>query len=450
MLDPYFSATKIEWLLRNVDGLAERARDGRAVFGTVDSWMLFKLTGEHVTEPSNAVAHAAAGHRRRALGPGAAASSSADPGALAARGAAELRRARRARAPTTSTASRCRSPAWPATSRRRCSGSAAWSPASARTPTAPARSCSPTRAPSVPEAEEGLLATIAWQIGRSTTYALEAAIFVTGAAVQWLRDGLGIISAGGRDRGAGGVAGLQRRRLLRPRADRARLAALGPVRARDDRRAHARQRPRAPRARRAGGDGLPDRRRRAGDGPHRPRAAGRAARRRRRDGQPLADAVPGRRARRPGRRAPRSRRRRRSARRCWRRRRGPADARPRWRELGDERARYEPRHVATTSARRLLDGWHRALERSRGWARKLESDSHGGAAGDAEGPRADEGAGLQGPAPGRVLRALPRALALARPRLGLRGRAGRHDAVRLDLLPHARDRAPRRCAATAR
>jgi len=47
---------------------------------------------------------------------------------------------------------------------------------------------------SVPKAEEGLLATIAWQIGRSTTYAHEAAIFVTGAAVQWLRDGLGIIS----------------------------------------------------------------------------------------------------------------------------------------------------------------------------------------------------------------------------------------------------------------
>src|SRR5215213_8149708 len=54
VLDPYFSATKIEWLLRNVDGLAERARDGRAVFGTIDSWVIFKLTGEHVTDPSNA------------------------------------------------------------------------------------------------------------------------------------------------------------------------------------------------------------------------------------------------------------------------------------------------------------------------------------------------------------------------------------------------------------
>jgi glycerol kinase len=50
---------------------------------------------------------------------------------------------------------------------------------------------------SVPRAAEGLLATVAWQIGRSTTYAHEAAIFVTGAAVQWLRDGLGIIEEAG-------------------------------------------------------------------------------------------------------------------------------------------------------------------------------------------------------------------------------------------------------------
>src|SRR3954447_14804464 len=47
-IDPYFSATKIEWLLRNAEG-AERA-----VFGTVDSWLLFKLTGRHVTDYTNA------------------------------------------------------------------------------------------------------------------------------------------------------------------------------------------------------------------------------------------------------------------------------------------------------------------------------------------------------------------------------------------------------------
>jgi glycerol kinase len=54
VLDPYFSATKIEWLLRNVDGLAQRAGDGRAVFGTVDAWLVYQLCGEHVTDATNA------------------------------------------------------------------------------------------------------------------------------------------------------------------------------------------------------------------------------------------------------------------------------------------------------------------------------------------------------------------------------------------------------------
>ena len=121
---------------------------------------------------------------------------------------AELRRARRARAPT-----RCHGHDGAGRRRRRrpAGGAvrpgAASSPGSARTPTAPARSCCSTPATAPPAPPTGLLATVAWQIGRSTTYALEAAIFVTGAAVQWLRDGLGIIERGGRDRGAGGVAG---------------------------------------------------------------------------------------------------------------------------------------------------------------------------------------------------------------------------------------------------
>jgi glycerol kinase len=54
VLDSYFSATKIEWLLQNVEGLRERALAGTAVFGTVDSWLIFKLTGEHTTDVSNA------------------------------------------------------------------------------------------------------------------------------------------------------------------------------------------------------------------------------------------------------------------------------------------------------------------------------------------------------------------------------------------------------------
>jgi glycerol kinase len=56
VLDPYFSATKLEWLLRNDAGLRARARRGRLAFGTVDSWLLWKLTGGrvHATDPTNA------------------------------------------------------------------------------------------------------------------------------------------------------------------------------------------------------------------------------------------------------------------------------------------------------------------------------------------------------------------------------------------------------------
>lgn len=54
--DAYFSATKIKWLLDNVAGARERAERGELCFGTIDSWLLFKLTNGlvHATEPSNA------------------------------------------------------------------------------------------------------------------------------------------------------------------------------------------------------------------------------------------------------------------------------------------------------------------------------------------------------------------------------------------------------------
>ena len=54
--DAYFSASKIKWILDNVDGAAERAKNGELLFGTVDTWLIYNLTGGrvHVTDPSNA------------------------------------------------------------------------------------------------------------------------------------------------------------------------------------------------------------------------------------------------------------------------------------------------------------------------------------------------------------------------------------------------------------
>jgi len=56
VIDPYFSATKLEWLLANVPGLKERADKGELLFGTIDTWLVWKLTAGrlHLTDPSNA------------------------------------------------------------------------------------------------------------------------------------------------------------------------------------------------------------------------------------------------------------------------------------------------------------------------------------------------------------------------------------------------------------
>ena len=54
LLDPYFSGTKLEWILDNVAGARRKAESGQLAFGTVDSWLAFKLSGRHITDPSNA------------------------------------------------------------------------------------------------------------------------------------------------------------------------------------------------------------------------------------------------------------------------------------------------------------------------------------------------------------------------------------------------------------
>jgi glycerol kinase len=191
ILDPYFSATKIEWLLRNVDGLEQRAREGRAVFGTVDAWMLFKLTGEFATEPSNASRTLLMDIR----------SGRWDPDLLGLFGVPE--RALPAIWPSCGELGRTRAedfhghevPVSGVAGDQQAAlfGQRCLEPGLGKNTYGTGSFVLLNHGTSMPEAPTGLLSTVAWQIGRSTTYALEASIFVTGAAVQWLRDGLGII-----------------------------------------------------------------------------------------------------------------------------------------------------------------------------------------------------------------------------------------------------------------
>ena len=243
VLDPYFSATKIAVAARARRRAARaRARAGARVFGTIDSWLVFKLTGEHVTDPSNAsrtmLYDIAAGRWDPELLELFGVPERALPRVCAERGRARRDARRGAARPRAS-----RSRASPATSRRRCSARPASTRAWARTPTAPARSCSSTPASRAPEpARRAARRRSPGASAARRAYALEASIFVTGAAVQWLRDGLGIIERAAETEALAASLDGNDGVYFVPA-----LTGLGsphwdPARARHDRRPHARQR----------------------------------------------------------------------------------------------------------------------------------------------------------------------------------------------------------------
>jgi glycerol kinase len=191
VLDPYFSATKIAWLLEHVDGLRERAQTGRALFGTVDSWLIFKLTGEHLTDATNAsrtLLYDIGGGRwdaellelfgvpERAL-----------PRVQASAGAFAQTRpdALHGHAVTVSGVAGDQQAA--------LFGHACVDPGMGKNTYGTGSFVLINAGFQMPDPPPGVLLTAACSVGHSQAYALEASIFVTGAAVQWLRDGLGII-----------------------------------------------------------------------------------------------------------------------------------------------------------------------------------------------------------------------------------------------------------------
>jgi glycerol kinase len=182
VIDPYFSGTKIEWILRNVEGA------GRAAFGTIDSWLAFKLTGRHLTDYSNASRTMLFDIRRLAWDCDLCGLLDIDP--------------RRLPEPLPS------SEVYGATSefggevpvagiagdqQAALFGQACHEPGMAKNTYGTGSFVLLNTGGEAPQPGEGLLTTVAWGLGGRTDYALEAAVFVTGAAVQWLRDGLGII-----------------------------------------------------------------------------------------------------------------------------------------------------------------------------------------------------------------------------------------------------------------
>jgi len=187
VLDPYFSGTKVAWLLENVEGLRERG----AVFGTIDAWLIFQLTGELVTDSSNASRTMLFDIRKGSW-------DQELMEILGVDGARLPRVGSSCGVVATTRAEALHGHAVPVAGvagdqQAALFGQACVDPGLGKNTYGTGSFVLTNAGYRPPEPAEGLLATVAWGIGERLVYALEAAIFVTGAAVQWLRDGLGII-----------------------------------------------------------------------------------------------------------------------------------------------------------------------------------------------------------------------------------------------------------------
>ncbi len=185
VLDPYFTATKLAWALKNVEG----ARD--AMVGTVDSWLIAKLSRgrDHVTDASNASRTLLFDIGRGAWSEELAelfGVSLANLPAVVDSSGRISKSAGSIEAPITGVAGDQQAALF---------GQACTAEAMAKNTYGTGSFVLMNSGARQVASASGLLTTVAWRRGGRLTYALEGAIFITGAALQWLRDGLGIIKS---------------------------------------------------------------------------------------------------------------------------------------------------------------------------------------------------------------------------------------------------------------
>jgi len=195
VLDPYLAGTKLEWLLDHVDGARARAEKGELAFGTIDSWLVYRLSGgkAHVTDASNASRtlfyDIAKGRWDEEL-----AAVLRVPMALLP----EVRSCSEVYAHSSGV------PGLPdgipiagmaGDQQAALFGQTCFEVGDAKCTYGTGAFLLTNTGTSLVHSENGLLTTIAWRLGDETVYALEGSAFIAGAAVQWLRDGLGLISS---------------------------------------------------------------------------------------------------------------------------------------------------------------------------------------------------------------------------------------------------------------
>ena len=184
VLDPYFSGTKIEWLLRNVPEAQG------AAFGTIDSWLTFKLTGRHVTDYTNASRTLLFDIRKLAWDPDLCGLLSVDAASLP-----EPAPSSEVYGTTSEFGGDVPVAGIAGDQQAALFGQACFEPGDAKCTYGTGAFLLMNTGTTPVASRSGLLTTVAWKLGDVTTYALEGSTFIAGAAVQWLRDGLGIIAS---------------------------------------------------------------------------------------------------------------------------------------------------------------------------------------------------------------------------------------------------------------
>jgi glycerol kinase len=192
LLDPYFSATKIAWLLDHVEGARDAARNGRLAFGTVDSFLLWRLTGGnvHATDATNAARTLLMDIRNGSW--------DADLCELFGIPVALLPQVRDCAGDFGTTelfGGPIRILGIAGDQQAATVGQGCFAPGMMKATYGTGCFALLNTGPEPVASKNRLLTTIAYQLGGRRTYALEGAIFIAGAAVQWLRDALKVIGA---------------------------------------------------------------------------------------------------------------------------------------------------------------------------------------------------------------------------------------------------------------
>jgi glycerol kinase len=192
LLDPYFSATKIAWLLDHVEGARAAAGAGRLAFGTVDSFLLWRLTGGrvHATDATNAARTLLMDIR-----PGAWDAELCELFAVPEQLLPHVRDCAGDFGTTDLFGGPIRIRAMAGDQQAATVGQGCFSPGMMKATYGTGCFALLNTGAEPIASSKRLLTTIAYQLGGKRTYALEGAIFIAGAAVQWLRDALKLIGA---------------------------------------------------------------------------------------------------------------------------------------------------------------------------------------------------------------------------------------------------------------